>query len=130
MARVRQHGTAPELVVRTIARSAGLDLRTNGKALPGSPDLFCMKPPRAVFVHGCFWHRHPGCSAASTPKAHRDFWVAKFIANVARDERKVRQLREQGFRVMTIWECEVRRGANIAALTRRLVRFFRSTLTP
>lgn len=130
MASVRQHGTAPELVVRKVAREAGLVVRTNGRSLPGSPDLFCANPPRAVFVHGCFWHRHPGCRAATTPKTHRDFWIAKFIANVDRDRRKVRQLRVLGFRVMTIWECEVRRSSNSTRLTRRLLRFFESTLSP
>src|SRR5439155_141111 len=72
MASVRQRGTAPEIVVRRLARAAGLNLRTNGKSLPGSPDLFSSKPLRAVFVHGCFWHRHPRCKAATTPKSHRD----------------------------------------------------------
>lgn len=124
MARVRQHGTAPEIVVRRLAKAAGLRLRINGKSLPGSPDLFSSKPLRAVFVHGCFWHRHPRCKAATTPKSHRDFWGEKFLANVTRDRRKVRQLRALGFRVMTIWECEVRGKKDFGRLTRRLTRFF------
>lgn len=124
MASVRQRGTAPEIVVRRLARAAGLNLRANGKSLPGSPDLFSSKPLRAVFVHGCFWHRHPGCKAATTPKSHSDFWIEKFASNVSRDRRKVRQLRALGFRVMTIWECEVRGMKHLERLTRRLVRFF------
>ena len=130
MASVRQHGTAPELVVRKVARDAGLVVRTNGRSLPGSPDLFCANPPRAVFVHGCFWHRHPGCSAATMPKTHRDFWMAKFTANVERDRRKLRQLRALGYRVITIWECQVRRPSDFTRLARRLVRFFEPTPNP
>src|SRR5690349_1434465 len=87
MSRIRQKGTEPELVVRRLARAAGLRVRLNGPALPGSPDLFSFRPARAVFVHGCFWHRHRACKAATTPKTHCDFWTEKFVANVRRDRR-------------------------------------------
>jgi DNA mismatch endonuclease (patch repair protein) len=123
MARVRQKGTAPELILRQLARRLKITFRTNGKHLPGSPDLFTMKQKRAVFVHGCFWHRHTNCRSATTPKSHREFWMAKFEANLQRDRRKVRRLRSLGFRVMTVWECQVKSPKKIDRVTQRLANF-------
>jgi|SRR5215813_9905864 len=125
MASVRQKGTNPELLVRKLARILGLRVRTNGKGLPGSPDVFTLAPKRAVFVHGCFWHRHPACRATTTPKSHREFWLAKFEANLQRDRRKMRKLRSMGFRVMTIWECHLKSQTSLDRVARRLVRFFK-----
>jgi DNA mismatch endonuclease, patch repair protein len=127
MSRIRQAGTMPELALRKVARAAGLKVLENGRALPGSPDLFSIDPPRAVFVHGCFWHRHAGCRAATTPKAHRAFWVNKFLVNCRRDRRNARDLRRLGYRVMTVWECQVGRSANVDRVAGRLVRFFAPT---
>ena len=124
MASVRQRGTTPELVVRKLAHVLALRVQTNGKGLPGSPDIFSLTPKRVVFVHGCFWHRHPACKAASTPKSHREFWLEKFRANVQRDQRKIRKLRSMGFRVMTIWECHVKSQENLDRIARKLSRFF------
>lgn len=124
MARVRQRGTAPELAVRALLDKLGHDYRTTGTKLPGSPDLYDPRAKRAVFVHGCYWHRHPGCRASTTPTKDRDFWVTKFDQNVARDRRKARLLRKLGYRVMTVWECEVKSPAKLARLERRLDRFF------
>jgi DNA mismatch endonuclease (patch repair protein) len=124
MASVRQRGTAPELVVRQLARRLKIRFQTNGKHLPGSPDLFMVQPKRAVFVHGCFWHRHPGCKATTTPKSHQEFWLEKFRANLERDRRKIRRLRCLGFRVMTVWECQVKTQENLDRIAHRLVRLF------
>lgn len=124
MARVRQKGTSAELTVRKLARVAGLKYLTNARGLPGSPDLLTLRPRRAVFVHGCFWHRHPGCRATTTPKSHRGFWIEKFTTNLRRDRRNVRQLRALGFRVMTIWECRLKSEQGADRVMRRLVRFF------
>jgi DNA mismatch endonuclease, patch repair protein len=124
MASVRQKGTTPELVVRRLARDLGIHFRTNGKLLPGSPDLFMTKSKRAVFVHGCFWHRHVSCPAATTPKSHREFWLAKFESNLQRDRRKLRQLRSLGFRVLTVWECQLKSSKNIDRVAKRLANFF------
>ena len=126
MARVRQKGSAPELVVRAILRQQGHRFRTNAKELPGSPDIYAPWAKLAVFVHGCFWHRHRRCRACTTPKEHRGFWVEKFRQNVARDKRKVRQLRRLGYRVLTVWECQVKSLSKLARLERRLDRFFGS----
>ncbi len=106
LGRVRQKGTDAELRVRKAARELGLHYRLNNRDLPGSPDLANRRRRWAVFVHGCFWHRHDGCRRATTPKRNRDFWVAKFEANVARDERTQRALKSAGWRVVVIWECE------------------------
>jgi len=124
MARVRQTGTAPELLVRSILRRHGFGFQITGIGLPGSPDVFDPAGLRAIFVHGCYWHRHVGCRATTTPKTNRQYWLPKFEANVARDRRKVRQLRKLGYRVMIIWECQVKSAAKRPRLERRLLRFF------
>lgn len=124
MARVRQKGTNPELVVRAIVKTLGHEFGINGKELPGSPDLFDRKRRLAVFVHGCFWHRHARCRACTAPKSNAAFWQQKFDQNVARDQKKARQLRRLGFRVMTVWECQVKSASKLARLERRLERFF------
>lgn len=119
LSRIRQHGTFPELAVRRIAAAAGLHYRTRNRDLPGSPDLANRSKRWAVFVHGCYWHSHEGCSRATVPKRNRAFWKAKFVANRARDRRAVCQLRSLGFRVLTVWECEV---GDTDAIRKRLLR--------
>ena len=106
LGKVRQRGTAPEIVTRKIMRQMHLHYRTNNRDLPGSPDLANRKRAFAIFVHGCFWHNHSGCSRASTPKTNRSFWKKKFAVNRARDLRSVSDLRRKGYRVAVIWECE------------------------
>ena len=108
MARVRSSDTGPELKVRGLAHSMGLRFRLNRRDLPGTPDLVFPKHRLALFVHGCFWHRHSGCSRATIPKSHTEFWTKKLAANVARDRRDVRALEELGWRVLVIWECELK----------------------
>ncbi|HMD97132.1 MAG TPA: DNA mismatch endonuclease Vsr [Terriglobia bacterium] len=126
MAGIRQRGSAPELVVRSILRRQKHGFKVNAKGLPGSPDIYNPLTKRAVFVHGCFWHRHPGCLACTIPKAHRDFWLEKFRQNVDRDKRKVRQLRRLGYHVLTVWECQVKSLSKLVKLERRLDHFFGS----
>jgi len=121
MGRVRQRDTLPELAVRRAVRELGIRFRVQNRDLPGSPDLANRRRRFAVLVHGCFWHRHRGCCAATTPKRNRAFWEQKFAANQARDRRVVRQLRLLGFRVMVIWECETK---DERALSRRVRAFF------
>lgn len=117
MANIRGRDTAPELAVRRIAHRMGLRFRLHRKDLPGRPDLVFPKHRLAVFVHGCFWHRHEGCRHASTPKSRVAFWTEKFAANVARDARQEAALRALGWRVLVIWQCESR---DEAAVERRL----------
>ena len=117
MARIRGSDTAPELAVRRIAHRRGLRFRLHRKDLPGRPDLVFPKHRLAVFVHGCFWHRHEGCRHATTPKSRVVFWTEKFTMNIARDARQEAALKELGWRVLVIWECETR---NEAAVERKL----------
>ena len=115
MAGIRSKNTRPEMVVRRIAHSLGLRFRLHRKELPGSPDLVFPRWRLAVFVHGCFWHRHAGCSFATSPKTRPEFWQKKFEANIARDRRAVASLAAQGWRVITIWECDTRDEAYVTS---------------
>jgi DNA mismatch endonuclease (patch repair protein) len=113
MSRVGSKGTSPEIRVRRLAHAMGLRFRLHRKNLPGKPDLAFPKYRAVLFVHGCFWHRHPGCPKASTPKSRIEFWNAKFASNVARDRRSEAALRAQGWRVFAIWECETKSDEEI-----------------
>jgi DNA mismatch endonuclease (patch repair protein) len=106
MAKVRQHGTKPELVVRSVAWEMGLRYRLTNRDLPGNPDLANRRRRFAIFVHGCYWHRHRDCPKVTTPKTNTLFWIAKFASNVSRDEVVVRELRAMGYRVVVIWGCQ------------------------
>ncbi len=108
MARIKGRDTGPELVVRRIAHRMGLRFRLHRKDLPGRPDLVFPRHRLAVFVHGCFWHRHSGCRYAYTPKSRVAFWMKKFAGNVTRDQRNEEALRNLGWQVLVIWECETR----------------------
>lgn len=108
MARIRGKGTSPEMAVRRAAHSLGLRFRLHRRDLPGRPDLVFPKHRLVIFVHGCFWHRHPGCGRTTTPKTRRDFWLGKFADNEARDRRVTALLRTAGWRVAVVWECETK----------------------
>jgi DNA mismatch endonuclease, patch repair protein len=123
MSRVRQKGTSPELVVRQLLRRLNVSYRCNVSTLPGSPDIVLNSGKKAIIVHGCFWHRHEGCPAASSPRTRARFWAEKFTTNVARDRRTRRQLNALGYSVMVIWECKVKKVKDRARLINRLVRF-------
>lgn len=121
MRAVRRAHTKPEVLVRKALHALGLRFRLHAKLLPGSPDIVLTKHQTVVFVHGCFWHRHPGCKYATTPKTRQEFWIPKFEGNVARDARKEAQLQELGWRVLIVWECETK---DLVALDVRLRREF------
>ena len=120
MGRVRGKNTAPELAVRCALHAAGYRFRIHRKDLSGCPDIVLPRYRIAIFVHGCFWHRHASCPASSTPRQNSEFWRNKFANNVRRDRRNARQLRKLGYRVMTIWECQI---VNPERLVSRIVRF-------
>ena len=105
MSGIRGKDTKPELTVRRYLHSRGLRYRLNVKDLPGKPDLVFPKYGVAVFVHGCFWHRHSGCRYATIPSSNKEFWQAKFDGNVQRDKINARRLRALGWRVLVAWEC-------------------------
>jgi DNA mismatch endonuclease, patch repair protein len=115
MARVGRKNTRPEMVVRRAAHRLGLRFRLHPGGLPGTPDLVFPRWKTAVFVHGCFWHRHAGCRKASPPKTRGAFWQAKFDRNVARDQRVAEALRADGWRVETLWECETQKPEMLAS---------------
>ena len=106
MSRIKGRDTAPELAVRRIAHGLGFRFRLHRKDIPGCPDLVFPKYRLAVFVHGCFWHRHDGCQYTYMPKSRTAFWTKKFGQNVARDYRNEKALQELGWQVLVIWECE------------------------
>ena len=106
MQRVKQRDTAPELEVRRQLFALGLRFRLQRRDLPGTPDIVLPSRRLAIFVHGCFWHRHHNCPKATTPKLRAAFWAEKFEANVARDRAKASALRKAGWKVATVWECE------------------------
>jgi len=124
MARVRSTNTQPELRVRSALHRLGLRFTVAGprnRSLPGRPDIVLPRWGTVVFVHGCFWHRHSKCRRTTTPNHRRAFWLAKFRANIARDQRCLRLLRKRGWMVVVIWECETQ---DIAKLSSRLARIF------
>lgn len=106
MRAVRGKNTAPEMRVRRLLHAMGYRFRLHRRDLPGTPDIVLPRHRTVIFVHGCFWHRHPGCKKATAPKSRVEFWAAKFERNVARDEVKERTLRERGWQVLVVWECE------------------------
>lgn len=122
MSAIRGRNTSPELKVRSLLHGLGYRFRLHRRDLPGSPDIVLPRHRTVVFVHGCFWHRHPGCRYTTTPKTRADFWARKFEQNMERDERQQRQLREMGWTVMVIWECELR---DLSALMQRLEKISR-----
>ena len=107
MQRIRSKDTKPEVLVRKFLFSQGFRYRKNDRRLPGHPDIVLPKYHTVVFVHGCFWHRHPDCSKASTPSNNREFWQLKFDKNVERDFREQQKLEEMGWHVIVVWECEL-----------------------
>ncbi len=121
MSRIRAKNTRPEMAVRRAAHALGLRFRLHRKDLPGSPDLIFPRRRKAVFVHGCFWHRHEGCRLAYTPRSNIDFWTSKFERNVERDARVMAQLREAGWEPQIIWECETRRPEALPARLRTVI---------
>ena len=116
MALIRGRDTKPELRVRKALHSAGLRYRLHDRRLPGVPDLVFPARRIALFVHGCFWHRHPGCAATRLPKSRLDFWAPKLAGNVERDARQQAELIARGWTVMVIWECETRDPTKLAEL--------------
>lgn len=116
MAGIRGKDTKPELALRRSLHALGYRYRLHVSDMPGKPDLVLPKYQAVIFVHGCFWHRHPGCRYASAPATRPEFWAAKFSANVARDSAVRLALSLAGWRVVTIWECAMRSEAGVAAV--------------
>jgi len=108
MRAICRENTAPEMLVRKAAHRLGLRFRLHVKPLPGRPDLVLPKWRTVIFVNGCFWHRHPGCKRTTIPKSNTEFWQRKFAANVQRDQINYARLEESGWRVLIVWQCQIR----------------------
>ena len=120
MSRVRGAGTKPEVIVRRLVHGMGYRYRLHRRDLPGNPDLVFLGRRRVIFVHGCFWHRHPdpGCPLARLPKSRLDFWKPKLEGNRARDERNEAELKKRGWEVLVIWECQLKDRDEVAESVR------------
>lgn len=115
MARIRSKDTQPELRVRQIAHSLGYRYRLHRRDLPGSPDLAFPRLKKVILVHGCYWHRHPDCRYAYSPKSNIKFWKDKFRKNQERDRQSLSDLRSEGWDPLVIWECETRDAEKLQA---------------
>lgn len=127
MSAIKGSNTKPEIAVRQILHSLGFRFRLHRKDLPGRPDIVLAKYRTVVFVHGCFWHRHPGCRLASTPATRAEFWEAKFSRNVIRDRENYEKLMGLGWRIIVVWECDLR---NRDDLVHRLHSFLKEESLP
>jgi len=120
MSAIKSKNTKPEIAVRKLLHSMGYRFRLHRKDLPGSPDIVLPKYKTIIFVHGCFWHRHENCKYATTPKTRKEFWENKFNANKIRDQKKLKEIKNLGWKFIIIWECEAR---NIQSIEEKIKRF-------
>lgn len=120
MARIRGRDTAPERQLRSLLHRSGLRFRLHARYLPGRPDIVLPKYRTAIFVHGCFWHRHQQCKNATIPSTRTAFWQEKFSSNVLRDARNLAALRDADWKVAVVWECELE--ADPPSVLKRLIR--------
>ena len=131
MSRVRGKDTKPELIVRRLLHRLGYRYRLHARDLPGKPDIVFRGGRKAIYVHGCFWHRHPdpACKLARLPKTRQDFWLPKLEGNRRRDIENQRRLTEMGWDCLLVWECEIGR-VDQPELTRKLRQFLDSEASP
>ncbi len=115
MGRIKGKNTRPELIVRKLLHHNGYRFRLHKKDLHGKPDIVLPKFKTAIFVHGCFWHRHKECSDATTPKTRTEFWNQKFAGNIERDRKNEIALQEAGWEVIIVWECETSKPSTLIA---------------
>lgn len=122
MASIKGKDTAPERAVRRLLHTMGFRFRIHRRDLPGSPDIVLPRHRLAILVHGCFWHRHPGCRFTTSPKTNAFFWQTKFKNNVRRDIEALEQLNKAGWRTLVVWECSVKAEAEGKSRLPRLLR--------
>lgn len=124
MSRISGKNTKPEKLVRKYLFSQGFRYRKNDRKLPGTPDLVLPKYRTVIFINGCFWHGHEGCKYFVWPKSNVDFWRNKILTNIARDKLQTKQLKQMGWTVLVVWECELRpktRQATLETLKNKLL---------
>lgn len=117
MSRIRNKNTRPEKIVRSVLHLLGFRFRLHRRDLPGTPDIVLPGRKAVIFVHGCFWHQHKGCKDSGIPKTNAELWETKLNKNVARDKKNTAALKQLGWKVLEIWECETE---NLLPLTNRL----------
>ena len=120
MSRIKGKDTGIEVTVRKRLFSYGYRYRKNDKRLPGKPDIVFPKYKTVVFIHGCFWHMHSGCKIARIPKSNTEFWMNKLNHNVDKDRQNKQLLEEMGWKVITVWECDIEK--DLDAVTERIIR--------
>ncbi len=123
MARIKGRDTKPEMVVRRLLHAMGYRYRLHASELPGKPDVVLRPRRKAIFVHGCFWHRHPdpACKLARLPKSRLDFWLPKLEANCSRDQANLDRLKAMGWDVLIVWECELREREQLGNKLKRFI---------
>lgn len=112
MSKISGKDTKPEILVRKFLFSKGFRYRVNDKQYPGSPDIVLPKFKTAIFIHGCFWHGHPGCKASRLPETRKEFWEKKINDTKLRDKRKIEALKKMGWNTIVIWQCEIKNTEN------------------
>ena len=123
MSAIKSKNTKPEIKVRKVLHSMGYRFRLHSKNLPGSPDIVLLKYKTVIFVHGCFWHRHQNCKYASTPKTRQEFWNKKFNENINRDKINQENLSSKGWKIIIIWECEIRnKKINLEQIFKKVIK--------
>ena len=120
MSRIKGSNTKPEIVVRKFLFSNGLRYRLHHKKLPGRPDLVLHKYKSVVFIHGCFWHGHKGCSKFVVPKTNTEFWIDKINTNISNDNKNIAALRTTGWKVFIVWECSLKLKTTLEKLLRQI----------
>ena len=108
MSRIKSIDTKPEKTVRSVLHNFGYRFRLHKKELPGKPDIFLKKYNTAIFVNGCFWHGHKNCLKSNTPKTNKKYWTSKIEGNIKRDKKNIRDLKNLGYKVYVVWECETK----------------------
>jgi DNA mismatch endonuclease (patch repair protein) len=121
MSRIKGKNTKPEMVVRSLLHRMGLRFRLHVRRLPGCPDIVLKKRNLAIFVHGCFWHRHANCRFAYTPKSRKTFWLCKLQGNVNRDKRTIAALKRAGWKTLVVWECELHNPERVVTRLERKI---------
>ena len=129
MSAIRSKDTKPEIYLRKLLFAEGYRYRIAEKSIPGHPDMFLRKYNTAIFVHGCFWHRHQGCKYAYTPKSRVEFWQKKFDDNVRRDAVVRTALQENNIKCLIVWECTIKQMMKNSDIERRIINECRSFLS-
>ena len=123
MSRIRSKNSNCELILRKYLFSIGYRYRIHSKKLPGQPDLVFSSRKKVIFIHGCFWHQHEDCNRAIMPKSNKDYWYPKLENNKERGAANIRLLKEQGWSVLSVWECELIIKSRLETTKRKVVQF-------